>query len=347
MFKFSFVHTWLKLRIHICLQTKGLHYLKPTPRDFLTKMQQAKSKNNRLIGLVDRVFTNGPGNLDSIPGRIIPKTLKMVLDTSLLDTHQYKVRIKSKVEQFRERSSTLPYTLVLKLLKREPSGYPQLRSPTLLTRRKNSSPLKLVDKFTYLGSSVSSTETDINMRLAEPWAAIDRLSVIWKSDLSDKMKCSFFQAAVVSILLSGCTTWTLTKQMEKRLDGNYTRTLRAILNKSWRQHPTKQQLYSHLPPIAKTIKIRQTRHAGNCWRSRDELISDVLLCTPTHGRAKATQPPRIYIQQLCVDTGCSPEDQLAAMDDREGWRERVRDICSDGATWWWGKRNKITNAQTA
>ena len=67
--------------------------------------------------------------------------------------------------------------------------------------------------------------------------------VIWKSDLTDKMKRSFFQAAVVSILLYGCTTWTLTKWLEKKQDGNYTRMLRAILNKSWRQHPTKHQLY--------------------------------------------------------------------------------------------------------
>ncbi len=53
-------------------------------------------------------------------------------------------------------------------------------------------------------------------------AAIDRLSIIWKSDLTDKMKRSFFQAAVVSILLHGCTTWTLTKRLEKKLGGNYT-----------------------------------------------------------------------------------------------------------------------------
>ena len=94
------------------------------------------------------------------------------------------------------------------------------------------------------------------------------------------MKHSFFQAAVVSILLYGCTTWTLTKQLEKKLDGNYTRMLWAILNKSWWQHPTRHQLYSHLPPITKTIQVRWTRHAGHCWRSRDELISDVLLWTP-------------------------------------------------------------------
>ena len=94
------------------------------------------------------------------------------------------------------------------------------------------------------------------------------------------MKCNFFQAAVVSILLYGCTTWTLTKRLEKKLDGSYTRMLRTILNKSWRQHLTKHQLHGHLPPITKTIQVRRTRYTGHCWRSKDELISDVLLWTP-------------------------------------------------------------------
>ena len=118
-------------------------------------------------------------------------------------------------------------------------------------------------------------------------------------------------------------------------DGNYTWILRVILNKSWRQHHTRHQLYGHLPPITKTIQVRRTRHAGHCWRSRDELISDVLLCTPTYGRAKAGRLARTYIQQLCEDTECSPEDQLEAMNDREKWRERVRDIRARGTTWWW------------
>ena len=124
------------------------------------------------------------------------------------------------------------------------------------------------------GRSVSSTEKDIDTRLTKALTAINRLSIIWKSDQTDKMKLSFFQAAVASILLYGCTIWTLTKRLEKKLDGNYTRMLRAILNKSWRQHPTRHQLYGHLPPITKTIQVRRTRHAGHCWRSRDELISD-------------------------------------------------------------------------
>ena len=119
----------------------------------------------------------------------------------------------------------------------------------------------------------------INMRLAKAWTAIDRLSIICKSNLSNEIKRNFFQAAAVSILLYGCTTWALTKRIEKKLDGSCSRMLRVTLNKSWKQHPAKQQLYNHLPPISKTIKIRRTRYAGPYWRSKDELISNVLLWT--------------------------------------------------------------------
>ena len=100
------------------------------------------------------------------------------------------------------------------------------------------------------------------------WPSLATLLIIWKSGLTDKRKHSFFQVAVVSILLYGCTTWTLTKRLEKKLDGNYTRMLWAILDKSWQQHPTRHQLYGHLPPITKTIQARQTRHAEHCWRSK-------------------------------------------------------------------------------
>ena len=132
------------------------------------------------------------------------------------------------------------------------------------------------------------------------------------------MKRSLFQATIVSILLYGCTTWSLTKGLEKRLDSNYTRMLLAILNSSLRQHPQKQQLYGNLPPIAKTIQIRRTRHAGHCWRSRNELISDLLQRTPSHGRAKARLPAWTYLQHLCEDTGCSPENQPKVRGGKKG-----------------------------
>ena len=114
----------------------------------------------------------------------------------------------------------------------------------------------------------------------------------------------------------------------RRLDGNYTKMLPALMNKSWRQHPIKQQLYGHLPLISKTIQIRRTRHVGHCWRSKDWLISDVLLWTPSHGRERVGLPARTNVQQLCTDTWCSLEDQPKAIDDRDERQGRV-------TTWWW------------
>ena len=107
------------------------------------------------------------------------------------------------------------------------------------------------------------------------------------------------------------------------------------VTKSWRQHPIRHQLYGHLPLVTKTIQVRRTRYAGHCWRSKDELIGDVLLWTPVYGQAKTGRPARTYIQQLCEDMEGSPEDLPEAMNDREKWRERVRDIRACGTTWWW------------
>ena len=143
------------------------------------------------------------------------------------------------------------------------------------------------------------------------------------------MKRSFFQATILSILLYGCTTWTLTKLMEKKVDGNYTRTLRVILNKSWRQHQQSSSYMATYHPSRKLSKLDEpdTRDtAGEVGTSSWVMYS----CR----RAKAGHPARTYIQQVCADTGCSPEDLPKAKDDREVWRERVRNIHADSATWW-------------
>ena len=101
------------------------------------------------------------------------------------------------------------------------------------------------------------------------------------------MKRSFFQAAVVSILLYGCTTWTLTKRLERRLDGNYTRMLRAVLNKSWRQHPTRLQLYGQLAPHHKnyTSSTNQTRRTLLEKQGR------------AHKRCTPVDPPLMDVQE--------------------------------------------------
>ena len=104
--------------------------------------------------------------------------------------------------------------------------------------------LKLVDKFTYLGTSVSSTEKDIDTGLTKAWTAIDKLSVIWKTDLTDKVKHSFFQAAVVSILLYGCTTWTLTKA-KRQLHKNAASNTEQVMGTTPHKAPSIRPLTSH------------------------------------------------------------------------------------------------------
>ena len=104
----------------------------------------------------------------------------------------------------------------------------------------NGTPLKLVDKFTYLGSSVASTEKDIDTRLTKAWTAINRLSIIWKSDLTDKMKCSFFQAPVASILLYGCTTYSnkVAGEARRQLHKNAASNLEQVLAATPHKPPT-------------------------------------------------------------------------------------------------------------
>ena len=102
---------------------------------------------------------------------------------------------------------------------------------------------------TTIPSNISSTESNVNTCISKAWAAIDKSTTIQKCDLSDKIKQEFFKVVTMSVLLYGCTTWTFPMHHVKRLDRNYTRTLCAVLNKSWKQHPTKQLQYGHLSPI--------------------------------------------------------------------------------------------------
>ena len=85
----------------------------------------------------------------------------------------------------------------------------------------------------------------------------------------------------------------------------------------------------------KLYKLDEPDMPDTCWRSKDEIVSDVLLWTPAYGQSKAGRPARTFIQQLCDDTGCNPEDLPKAMNDRKTWRERVRDIRASRTSWWW------------
>ncbi|CAM1308473.1 Uncharacterised protein r2_g1841 [Pycnogonum litorale] len=124
----------------------------------------------------------------------------------------------------------------------------------------------------------------------------------------------------------GATAWTLTKTLESKLDGTYTRMLTAILNISWRRHPTKQQLYGKSPPISDILQQRRMRFAGHCWRAKQELASDLLIWTPRHGRTRVGRPAATYVDQLCENVECLPNDLPNMMQDRDGWCARVKNV---------------------
>ena len=103
---------------------------------------------------------------------------------------------------------------------------------------------------------------------------------------------------------------TAGEEARRQLHKNAASNLKQVLAATPHKTPT-------VRPPASYHENYSTRHGGHCWRSRDKLIIDVLLWTPTHGRAKAGRPARTYIQQLCEDMGCCPEDLPEAMKDRE------------------------------
>ncbi|KAI8502220.1 hypothetical protein Bbelb_198080 [Branchiostoma belcheri] len=190
----------------------------------------------------------------------------------------------------------------------------------------NGTCLNEVEHFTYLGGDISSTEKDVYIRIAKAWGALNDLRPIWKSTLSDNIKRNFFRAVVESVLLYGSSTWTLTRKLESKLDGTYTRMLRAVLNKSWTHHPSKAELYGTLPPVSATIRERRARFAGHCYRNKRELVSNLLLWAPTHGHSSLGRPHRTYIDQLAEDAGVRAEHLGQLMADRAAWRERVDSV---------------------
>ena len=131
---------------------------------------------------------------------------------------------------------------------------------------------------------------------------------------------------VVFILLYGCTTWTLFKRIEKKLDNNCTKMLWAILNKSRKQYPRTLLLYGHLSHISKSIQIGRARHVGLCWRSKNELKNDVLPRTHSYWRASVGQPAGTYLQQFCTDTVGRLEDLPEVMEDRDGCQARGKSM---------------------
>lgn len=190
----------------------------------------------------------------------------------------------------------------------------------------NGGDLKQVKDFQYLGSRISSCETDINIRIGKAWAALSKMNVIWKSNMNRQLKISLFRSTVETVLMYGSSTWTLTKTLKQKIDGVYTRMLRSILNINWKSHTTNKELYGDLPRVSQTIQERRLQFSGHCMRSKSEVISDVLLWEPSHGKRSRGRPAKTYIDQLVEDTGLEREDLQKAMEDRTTWKGVIRSV---------------------
>ncbi len=143
-------------------------------------------------------------------------------------------------------------------------------------KAKSGDDLKEVKDFVYLGSWISSTEHDFEVRKAKAWAACHQMKKIWKSSMRRDLKIRLFQATVESILLYGSETWTLTKLLSKRVDGCYTRMLRMALNINWKDMINNATVYGQLPRVTEKIRERRMRLAGHIWQHDVLMAHNVL-----------------------------------------------------------------------
>ena len=156
------------------------------------------------------------------------------------------------------------------------------------------------------------------IRKAQSWVACSKLHTIWTSGISTKTKINLFKTCVESILLYGSETWTMSKQLEKRLDGTYTRLFMRVQNIKWKQRFTLRQIYRNLPKVSDSVRMRRNHFAGHCLRPREETISDLLFWSLTH--EKRGKKPLIYPETLVRDKDTDVFDLVNIMENRKLWK---------------------------
>ena len=185
----------------------------------------------------------------------------------------------------------------------------------------NGTSLKQVEEYKYLGSYVSSSDKDFITRKGMAWSACNDMHNIWSSRLTNDFKIKLFRATV-----DGSETWTLSRKLERRLDGTYTRLLMRAQNLSWKRHPKIAQIYGKLPRVSTLVKSRRVQFAGRCFPADSEIISSLLLWKPTfdHTRGRKLSFPDV----ISRDTGIRTQDLGKVMKVREVWRSIVNSMIS-------------------
>ena len=198
--------------------------------------------------------------------------------------------------------------------------------PIVDVKTLNNSSLRRVDDYKYLGSFISSSEKDFQIRKGLAWAACNKLHAIWSSKLTDKIKLLTFHTIIEPILLYGSETWTMSKLQEKRLDGTYTRLLMRVKSLSWKNHPTLNIIYGDSSKISDVLRKRRTQFAGHCYRAKNEVISSLMLWKPHHAASRSRKLS--FPDVLCRDSGIDKQDLGTAMGDRDVWKEIVNTMIS-------------------
>lgn len=234
-----------------------------------------------------------------------------LISDSVTDAQSFLTRLENAAAEF---------GLVVNVEKTEAMMFNTVGTLTTITGE----PIENKQDFKYLGAWISSTSKEFNVRKGCAWSALNKLDKLWKSSLPRHLKIEFFKATVESVLLYGAESWTLTKTLEKSLNGCYTRLLRHALNIKWQQRMTNKELYKDLPPISEVVRTRRLKFAGHCYRA-DECAADVLFWDPKHGKRGRGRPAITYIDNLVEDTGLQVPEIRSTMSNRELWR----DICHD------------------
>ena len=159
----------------------------------------------------------------------------------------------------------------------------------------NNENIKKVDNFKYLGAWIDDTANDVKVRKALAWKSCNILNKIWKWSLCKSLKLRIFLTLVGSVVLYGSETWTLTKCLEKSIDGTYTRLLRPVFNVSWSDHLTKSEHYGNLPKVTEKKRERRQVLAGHCVRHSEEVASNLALWKPSHGKPNREREKKTYL----------------------------------------------------
>ena len=264
----------------------------------------------------DLGFTISPRRSRRQPADIITD-LDFADDIALLsDTLIQAQELLSRVESAAETVG-----LQMNISKTKVVAYNTEENITIST--KSGGQLEQVHDFQYLGAWVDQSEKDLKVRKALAWKACNKMRTLWRSNLSTSLKISFFRAAVESILLYGAEAWTLTETLEARLDGCYTRLLMMVLNKNWRDHPTKEEIYGDLPKVSEVLRARRLSFAAHCARRQNEPVSRLVFWNPTQGTRSQGRPSLTYPKLLSQDTGIPQQDLLNLMNDRVQWRKFI------------------------